>query len=281
MAIAKYKFRLPAYLTKHTNAIYAKLALNVTTATARSGAIGLSYALKICTKNGRIEESPVNWLRKNSAITIINGLIVCFRFNSENFSAKLGKGCKHLTFCLIHKLHAVDSSLCCFILLNSSATTSLDVQPRSQRSDFSASLTRFFDKSHCGVSGICEYSKVVDIIWNCYSMFFINSRNKLKISWIWVLWSIQDIWCAIAWMCSEILTEISQVYPKGKNIQLKRLECLARCDFFCKFEEKFDWKWSILELIANFHFIEMKIQESHQISPVYKATGASIKPPAY
>lgn len=82
------------------------------------------------------------------------GFSVRFLFNSLTFPIKLGAGCVHLRFCLIQALHALERSLYRWRALNSSATASGRTHPRSQQSALSASSTRFFDKSHNGVSGI-------------------------------------------------------------------------------------------------------------------------------
>lgn len=159
--------RFPESRTKHMKTIFAMLSANDMTAAASSGGIGLSYALKIWTINGLIAWTPVNCARKKSTIIIMNGLSVLFRFNSDNFSTNVGNGCEHLIFCLMHKLHDLERSLCRFKSLNSCATASRETQPRSQHKDFSASSTRFFAKSHWGVSGIY---KIV-----CFFFSFINN----------------------------------------------------------------------------------------------------------
>lgn len=80
--------------------LFAKLKM----AAAWSGAIGLSYALNICTINVDIEKMPENDVMKKSDITIKNGFSVCFRFNSLNFSVVVGNGCKHDWFSLRQEL---------------------------------------------------------------------------------------------------------------------------------------------------------------------------------
>lgn len=84
---------------------------------------------------------------------MMNGLKVRFCFNSINFSTKVGKGCEHFKPFLAHESHDFVSSLWRFKSSNSRDTVSFETQPRSQRSDFSASSVRFFERSHCGVSG--------------------------------------------------------------------------------------------------------------------------------
>lgn len=72
--MVKYRRRLPV---KRTNTMYVKLPIlsrKLMIAAARSGAMGDSYALKICTMNGFIDSEPEKSARKNSNITIMNGL---------------------------------------------------------------------------------------------------------------------------------------------------------------------------------------------------------------
>lgn len=82
-----------------------------------------------------------------------NGLSVRFRFNSDIFWASVGDGCEHFCSILLHVAHDFERSLCCWSLLNSWATVWLGTQPRSHRSEFSASFVRFFDRRNWGVSG--------------------------------------------------------------------------------------------------------------------------------
>lgn len=91
--IVKYNGRLPVKRIKHKNAMFAKLFVKLKIAAARSGAIGLSYALKICTINGDIPEMPVNSAKTKSDNTITSGFRVCIRFSSAHFSSSVGNGC--------------------------------------------------------------------------------------------------------------------------------------------------------------------------------------------
>lgn len=131
-----------------------------TKAAALSGASGLSYALKIWTIKLPMANAPENWARKNNNIIMQNGLSVCLRRSSLNLSSIVGNGCVHFWACLMQESQDLARSLYCWSSLNSWATTSLDTQPRSQQSDFSASSARSFDNSHWGVSGICKERKI-------------------------------------------------------------------------------------------------------------------------
>lgn len=153
-SIVKYMRRLPVNRTKHMNITLTRLSSVLIIAAARSGAIGLSYALKICTINGRIEFVPVNWTKMNSDRTIINGLRIRLRFNSANFSRIVGNGCEHGKFNFAQDWHDFDCSLCRCKSPNSWLMWCRVVQPRSHCNDFSASVKRFFESNHCGVSGI-------------------------------------------------------------------------------------------------------------------------------
>lgn len=51
-----------------------------------------------------MEKIPEKSAMKNNAITMMNGLSVCFRFNSLSFSIIVGNGCEHVWFSLIHEL---------------------------------------------------------------------------------------------------------------------------------------------------------------------------------
>lgn len=152
--ITKYIIRAPVKRIRHKNVIFAKLFTKLRMATDRSGAIGLPYALKIWTLYDNIPVAPVNSAKMKSATTINNGFSVCFRFNSLSFSSKVGNGWPQFRFCLTQDMHDVDRSLYLWRSLNSCAIAPCCTQPRSQHNDFSASLRRFFDRSHIGVSGI-------------------------------------------------------------------------------------------------------------------------------
>lgn len=152
--IVRKRRRLPINRIEHKNVNWPKLSKKFRNTAARSSATGLSYALKICTMYERIANTPVNCCKKNNGIKIANGLRVDFRFNSDSFSRNVGNGCEHFKFCLMHVLHEFERILCRCRSLNSCAIASAGTHPRSQRSDFFASFVRFFDRSHCGVSGI-------------------------------------------------------------------------------------------------------------------------------
>lgn len=91
-SINKYSGRLPVNRIKHKNATLAKLLATLKMACARSGAIGLWYVSKIWAINGPIPVVPQNSAIINSMVTMKNGLSVCFRLNSRNFSINDGAG---------------------------------------------------------------------------------------------------------------------------------------------------------------------------------------------
>lgn len=89
-----------------------------------------------------------------SAITIKNGLNVCFRLNSANLAANVGAACEHRWFSwILQSLHSFERSTNVWSIWNSLATRSFGTHPRTHWSDFSACSIRPFEINHCGVSG--------------------------------------------------------------------------------------------------------------------------------
>lgn len=154
--MVKYKFRLPVNRNNSKNIIFDRLLTTYKRTAALSDAIGLPYASKIWIMNGCIPTIPENVSITISAKMINKGLRVRFRLNSANLFNKVGDGWKHFWFFPIQTLHDFESWLFRWSELNSAATSSLDTQPRSQLSAFSASVVRLFDRSQAGVSGICK-----------------------------------------------------------------------------------------------------------------------------
>lgn len=150
----RYIRRLPMKRIRHTKATCVTFSMIFKTITAFSQGIGLSYAFRICIINGCMAARPVNWIVKNNITMMAKGLRVRLFFISYSFSRNVGSGCEHCSFCLIQDLQNFNRSLCRLSSANSSFTVSLEAHPRIQQSDFSASIVRFFDKSHCGESGI-------------------------------------------------------------------------------------------------------------------------------
>lgn len=178
--MVKYSRRLPVNRTKHMNKTFAMLSNNDIRATAWSASIGLSYALKICTMNGRIENVPENWASKNNTKIIVNGLMVRRRFNSPNFSSTVGDGCEHGRFCFSQNVHDFERTLCSCSSWNSADTVCDEAQPRSQHNDFSASFTRFFDSNHWGVSGILNY--IIDGVQSENTRKMVNKGRKATLT---------------------------------------------------------------------------------------------------
>lgn len=152
-SIIKYNRRLPTKWITNKNMKFAKILRKFSTAAAWSGEIGVLYALKICTINGRIATNRVICNIDNSVTTMANGFMNCLRFNWANFSNIVNGGCVQINFFLIHGTHDLMRSLYCWSEWNSSIASASGIQPRNQRSAFNASLGRFFDSSHNGDSG--------------------------------------------------------------------------------------------------------------------------------
>lgn len=150
--------------------------------TVASDWIGLLYALKICIMYGRIAFEPVKCVITKSDTMMKNGFKVLLRFNSANFSAKVGNACEHWSSSLIHNPHDFERSLWRCSSLNSWATKWPGTQPRSQRSEFSACSVRFFESSHWGVSGTCGNRRHCQYCGNFASVY---SQLGIFTLWNW------------------------------------------------------------------------------------------------
>lgn len=109
--MVKYSGRFPVNRSNVRKQNIPKLLTTPDRAAARSGTIGLSYALKICTLYGIIAITPANRAITNAAITIQNGFIVCDRPSSWILSRIVGNGCGHFWFCLMQFAHDFENSL--------------------------------------------------------------------------------------------------------------------------------------------------------------------------
>lgn len=110
-SMVKYSRRFPVNRSIVRKQKIPKLLTTPDSAAARSGAIGLSYALKICVLYGIIAIIPANSAMTNAAITIQNGFIVCDRRSSRIFWKIVGIGCGHFRLCLIQLEHDFERSL--------------------------------------------------------------------------------------------------------------------------------------------------------------------------
>lgn len=93
--VTKYKRRFPIKPIKKIIDTCPTFSIIRIITAALSGAIGLLYALKICTWNGSKDCIPLNCVRKNKGNIIKNGFKARRFLNSESFSAKVGGGCEH------------------------------------------------------------------------------------------------------------------------------------------------------------------------------------------
>lgn len=160
----KYNGRLPVNRTKQRNVIFATILMKLMMATALSGAIGLSYALTICTMNGIIPVIPVKSEKKKIDTIIKSGLSVGFRFNSAHFSSSVGNEWLQIWSFLRQDLHELKRWLYRCISWYSLVTASVDTQPRNQLNAFFASECRFFDRRNCGVSGTYKFVRIKRMI---------------------------------------------------------------------------------------------------------------------
>lgn len=149
----KYNRRLPTKWMTNKNRKLATIFSEWSTVAASSGFIGTSYALKICTINGRTATRRAICNIKSSVNTMDNGLRLCLRFNCANFSNSVGGGCVHFRFFLLHGTHDFVRSLYRCNEWNSSMAAASEIQPRNHCNDFNASAGRFFDSNHNGDSG--------------------------------------------------------------------------------------------------------------------------------
>lgn len=149
----KYNRRLPMKWIINKNKKLAKIFNECSTVAASSGCIGTSYALKICTINGRIATSRESWNIESSISKMANGLRHCLRFNCASFSTSVGGGCVQVRFFFMHGTHDFVRSWYRWSEWNSSMAAASDVQPRNHLNALSASSGRFFESNHIGDSG--------------------------------------------------------------------------------------------------------------------------------
>lgn len=149
----KYSVRFPVHRSNVRKQKIPKLLTTLAIAFARSGAIGLSYAVKISTLYGIIAITPANSAITNAAITMQNGFFVCDRPSSRNRWHIVGIGCGHFWFILIQLLHDFERSVYRCSSWSSLATADFGAHPRNHCKAFSASAVRFFASSQIGVSG--------------------------------------------------------------------------------------------------------------------------------
>lgn len=115
---------------------------------------GQLKVFRIWAANGETWCSPEKFVNKLHNRNIVMGLMQLDLNKALNFSISVGGGCLQLVFDFWQSLHAIVFWLYNFNSSNSLRTASSDAHPRSQRSDFNAASSRFFDSNQTGDSGI-------------------------------------------------------------------------------------------------------------------------------
>lgn len=121
------------------------------------GLNGQWNVFRIWAAKGNTWCNPVKFVNKLQIKKIIIGLMQLALNKALNLYIRFDGGCVQLVSMSRHSVHVFANLRYDCSSSNSFRTACSVVQPRSQQSDFSASLSRFLDNSHTGVSGI--YSK--------------------------------------------------------------------------------------------------------------------------